>query len=261
MANRVRVIGIFTRGARSCQSSEQRYARLSRDIGYANRVWGQGSASSRGNSLGTKCDISFFAERTWDYTDVTLDGDSLDGAFDASVSRIIDGIRTSTGNAAAIYVVYVSGDYLANGSAIGSGGPQYRFYREPSDYGFYGQIVMTDLAGTSRSPYAFAHEAGHCLFGYLDSSNRYIGSDPSTDGYDHHGDERNLMYYSATSGIPYVNQAQCSRASRSTIVIGNTGRRSSGSLPLKLSAKPLRAYVRPRIRLCKTIRLRKSLTY
>jgi len=249
MIHRVKVYGLFTKDARSSYNGERRRARLAGDIANANRVWSGGSSS--GGSAGADCRIVFTFGGAFDETETRIAGGSVDDAFDSGISRLVDGFRSTTGNAAAIYVVYVSGDYLSNGSAIGSAGPRFRYYRSQFDYGFFGQVAMTDIAGTSRSPYTFAHEAGHCLFGYIDSSNRYKGTDPSANGSYHNPDPRNLMYAYAQTGMPRINSSQCRRAWRSTIVQENAGRAAVNGKPYLSAGKSIGLATRPRIRIAR----------
>jgi len=254
MVHRVRVYGIFTKDARSSCGSEQRRARLANDLAIANRVWG---SSAGGSPSGANCRLTFLLGSAFDETNTRISGESVGDAFDSRISLPVDGLRSANGNAPAIYVVYVSGDYLSNGTAIGSGGPRFRYYRSPSDYGFYGQVVLTDIAGSSRSPYTFAHEAGHCLFGYIDSSNRYRGTDPASNSSYHHSDPRNLMYAYAGTERPRLTSTQCQRAARSTIVLENAGRSGSNGRPILSACNSLGMPARPRIRVARGATSRK----
>lgn len=214
MASTIRVVGIFTNGARSSATAEERQARFNNDLTLANAAWGTGFAP------GVSCGLRFASLRIFYHPDVTIDESTVSNVNDPRVANLITQARTTLNDATAIYVVYLSGDSLSPGS-IGNGGPEFTFFRGTTDYGLIGRVV---LSGRAIDTYAFAHEAGHVLFGrFLDNSNpgSFTINDPSNPGSAHSNNPQNLMYPIIPSSDPIINSAQCSVAKQSKVIAQN----------------------------------------
>jgi hypothetical protein len=127
----------------------------------------------------------------------------------------------------AIFVVYVSGNTFSNGTSIGSGGARVTINNGVIT-SEYGRVALTDLAGTANNPYVFAHEAGHVLFGRLNSAGNYTQTDPST-GTSHNNDPQNLMYPTVPRTNPFINATQCAPARNSMVIRENNTNAASAS--------------------------------
>lgn len=252
MAFTVPVIGIFTSGVASGGTPQQRQARLAADIARSNEAWG------RGFFPGVTCSMTFVAAGRFIST-TTINSRSVNSLDDPRLVALIDSTKRQTNNATALYVVYVSGEFLtSSGTVVGIGGPRFKFFRSTTDYGLYGHIVMSDGA---LNTYALPHEAGHCLFGrFLNSSpNSFTINDPSNPGSAHNNNPQNLMFPTLPARNPFINSAQCVTARQSKIVLQNTStaRRKTGN-NLQMVRKLNRA-IATRIRYMKKTVVRRSL--
>jgi hypothetical protein len=212
MAFTVRVIGIFTRNARSSATVQQRRARLASDIAFANEAWGTGFFP------GVICGMNFVSGGTWNFTGTTIPASTVSSIDTSSVNTLIRNVRSQTGDATAIYVVYLSGDFLSNGRSIGNAGPRFKFN---SNRRLVGHCVLTDLSGNVNNRYAFAHEAGHVLFGRFNSAGQITIDDPSNPGNIHNNNSQNLMFSTAPRSNPFITAQQCIVARRSSVVLEN----------------------------------------
>ncbi|MGG2057893.1 hypothetical protein [Priestia megaterium] len=207
MADIVKVIGIFTKDSRSSSTAQERGARLREDIAHANEVWGN-------------CQINFVFGDTYNYTDRTINASSVNSSDNNSaVDRLIEEVKARRNQETAIYVVYLSGDYFSDDHTIGVGGPLVFNKTSDTNYNEVGHIGLTNIAGSSDSPYSFAHEAGHVLFGrYV--NNTFTINDPST-GKFHNDNSRNIMYSPVPETTPLVNASQCQIAKQSRVILNN----------------------------------------
>ncbi|OAS15094.1 hypothetical protein [Paenibacillus oryzisoli] len=221
----VSVVSIFTRGARSSDTPEMRRARVQGDIDRATEAWGSGFFP------GVRANINFVSFREYYISDVTIVANTVSSVNDARVQSLIMQARTVNNNATAMYVVYLSGPSLSSG-AVGNGGPQTTFFNSATNYGLYGQVVLTDNASDS---YLLAHEAGHVLFGRFtsNSSNSFTINDPSNPGNDHNDNPQNLMNGFVPSSNPFINEAQGNVAIQSKLILENN---FSGMAPVSISA-------------------------
>lgn len=211
MARTVRVIGIFSRNARSSGNAIARGARLRSDIAFANEAWRSGFFP------GVACGINFVFGGTWDSTNITIDASLLDaknvGLKNKKIDNLIKEIRRNEGDKTAIYVLYLSGESFSNGSTIGIGGTRTKFNNSNA---LVGHVVLTNRAGAPNNPYLFAHEAGHCL------------------GLPHFPNSQNLMNGNGNRSVPsrnpFINRAQCILARQSKLILENaTIRRNLGT--------------------------------
>ncbi|WP_182007576.1 hypothetical protein, partial [Priestia aryabhattai] len=65
------------------------------------------------------------------------------------IESLIESVRNATGNKVGIYVLYLSGDYLAEGRGkrvIGVGGTELVHFKKSMDYELFGQVLLTDKA-------------------------------------------------------------------------------------------------------------------
>lgn len=210
MAFTVRVFGIFTKGALSSGDATQRRARVLDDIARANQAWGAGFPG------GIRCEINFELARIYNATNTVIDGNKVVDASNQGVTDLITKVRRSENDTSAIYVVYASGPTLAGGVSVGSAGPFPKF-NDPTK--FIGQAVMTDR---SANTFAFAHEAGHVLFGRLDPiANAITRIDPST-GQEHNNQMDNLMFPIVPNQAPLINTEQCIKARQSNVIVENS---------------------------------------
>jgi hypothetical protein len=212
MAFSVIVYGIFTAGARSSATAEQRRARLNADLASANQAWGSGFFP------GVSCGITFYSGGTWNSSRV-INASTSAGVSDPRIEALINSVRSRVAVKDAIFVVYTSGNTFSNGTSIGSGGARVTISNGVIT-SEYGRVALTDLAGTANNPYVFAHEAGHVLFGRLNSAGNYTQTDPST-GTSHNNDPRNLMYFIVPRTNPYINATQCITARNSLVILEN----------------------------------------
>lgn len=210
----VSVVSIFTRGARSSDTAEMRRARVQGDLNRATEAWGSGFFP------GVRGNINFVSLREYYISDVTIIANTVSNVNDARVQSLIMQARTVNNNATAMYVVYLSGPSLSSG-AVGNGGPQTTFFNSTTDYGVFGQVVLTDDASDS---YLLAHEAGHVLFGRFtsNSSNSFTINDPSNPGNDHNDNPQNLMNGFVPSSNPFINEAQGNVANQSKLILENS---------------------------------------
>jgi hypothetical protein len=214
MSYTVPVVSIFTAGSASGGTSQERQARQGNDISSSNLAWGSGF------SPGVRCGMTFTALARYN-TPTTIDSRSVTSLDDPRLIALFDMAKRQTNNATALYVIYVSGEFLtSSGNVIGIGGPRFKFYNSTTDYGLYGHIVMSDGALNS---YGLAHEAGHCLFGrFLNSNqNSFTINDPSNPGSDHSNNPQNLMFPTIPNQNPEIVASQCSTARLSKIVSQN----------------------------------------
>ena len=134
----VPVIGIFTKGAASGGTSQQRQARLQGDIARCNEAWGSGFFP------GVTCGMTFVAAGRF-ISSTTINSRSVTSLDDPRILALINSMKRQTNNATAIYLVYVSGDFpTSSGRVIGLGGPRFKFFRSTTDYGLFGHVVMSD---------------------------------------------------------------------------------------------------------------------
>lgn len=212
----VRVVGIFTRNSRSSATADQRRARVLADVAAANAAWFSGF------SPGVRCEISFVATAIYNSSTI-INASTVAGVADPRVDRLIQQVRTLRNQQAAIYVVYLSGDRLADGFAVGNGGPRFTFFNSTASYGLVGHVVLTDIAGTTFARYVLAHEAGHVLFGRFltNSPLSFTINDPSNPGSSHNNNSQNLMFPVVPANNPFINAAQCIVARRSKVLIEN----------------------------------------
>jgi len=222
LAFTVDVVGIFTGGALGSGSFEEASARLIKDVNNANQVWRNGFPGE------TRCEINFRAVEVWNYSNVTINANSInssDALKDGSeIDKIIKEVRDNSLHKVAIYVIYLSGDSFSNGS-IGVGGPRFTFFRNTNDYGLVGHVAMTNTTSTNKD-YVFAHEAGHVLFGRftLTRGNTLVITDPSTNPpMNHNPSTKNIMHSPSPSTDPLINDTQCITARQSRVVLENVG--------------------------------------
>jgi hypothetical protein len=144
------------------------------------------------------------------------------------IESLIESVRNATGNKVGIYVLYLSGDYLAEGrgkKVIGVGGTELVHFKKSTDYELFGHVLLTDKAD---GRYTLAHEFGHVLFNRYDvTQHRFIHDDPSgpyfnsqigkTD-FAHNNNRKNLMFPISPSVNPMVTSQQCQLAKSSKIV-------------------------------------------
>ena len=138
--------------------------------------------------------------------------------------------------------MYLSGDRLADGFAVGNGGPRFTFFNNTSSYGLVGHIVLTDIAGTPFARYVLAHESGHVLFGRFltNSPLSFTISDPSNPGSGHNNNSQNLMFPIVPANNPFINATQCIVARRSKVIVENavsgaTAKKSNPALVRRLN--------------------------
>lgn len=261
MAFTVPVVAIFTNGAISSATPELRRARFLGDLARANEAWGSGFPG------GVKCEISFVSLREFYRSDVTINAGSVTSVDDPRVDSLINDARKSLNNATAIYTVYLSGNTFSTG-AIGNGGPAFTFFRSPTDYGLIGRAALSDRA---YDTYAFAHEAGHCLFGrFLSTTDTtsFTINDPSNPGNAHSNNPQNLMYPIVPSSNPIINATQCTVARESRLVMENVAsayrKNKNASTARKkrdpMTAKKLNRTIAAKIRRMKPDRIRTKRT-
>ncbi|MFC3882120.1 ImmA/IrrE family metallo-endopeptidase [Bacillus songklensis] len=144
------------------------------------------------------------------------------------IDPLIKSARNATGNKIGIYVLYLSGDYLAEGRArkvIGVGGTELVSFKNSTDYKLFGRVLLTDKAA---GRYTLAHEFGHVLFNHYnvmrkkfihdDPSGPYINSQIGRRDRAHNNDRKNLMFPISPSVTPIVTSQQCQIAKMSKIV-------------------------------------------
>jgi hypothetical protein len=130
------------------------------------------------------------------------------------IDSLMKSARNATGNKIGIYVLYLRGDYLAEGRVrrvIGGGGTEVVYFKSSTDYELFGRILLTDEAA---GRYTFAHECGHVLFNrYNVTQNKFIYDDPSGPYIHskigrrdpaHNHDRKNLMFPISPSINPIV---------------------------------------------------------
>lgn len=144
------------------------------------------------------------------------------------VDTLVKAARKATGYKVGIYVLYLRGDYLAEGRGkrvVGVGGTEVISFNSGTDYKLFGRILLTDKA---EGRYTMAHEFGHVLFNrYNVTEERFTHDDPSgpfiqpqTDRIDraHNNDRENLMYPISPVANPIVSAKQCQLAKQSKLV-------------------------------------------
>lgn len=213
MAFTVIVYGIFTAGSRSSATVEQRRARFNADLATANQAWGTGFFP------GVICGIRFQSGGTWNSARV-INAATATGVGNTDIENLINSVRNQVAVKDAIFVVYTSGDTFSNGTSIGSGGARVTI-SNGAITSEYGRVALTNLAGTSNNPYVFAHEAGHVLFGRLNSVGLYTQTDPSTNGLSHNENPQNLMFRVVPRTNPFINATQCVTARNSMVILQN----------------------------------------
>jgi hypothetical protein len=144
------------------------------------------------------------------------------------IDSLIKSARNATRHKIGIYVLYLNGDYLAEGRGkrvIGVGGTELVYFKNSNNYKLFGRILLTDEAA---GRYTFAHEAGHVLFKrYNVTQNTFIHDDPSGPYINpqtgerypaHNNDRKNLMFPISPSINPIITLQQCQIAKLSKIV-------------------------------------------
>lgn len=144
------------------------------------------------------------------------------------INSLIQNARNATGNKIGIYVVYLCGEYLAEGkgkNVIGVGGTEVVYFKNKTDYELFGRILLTDKA---EGRYTLAHEIGHVLFKrYSVAWERFVHADPSGPYFNlntrkrdfaHNNDRKNLMFPISPSFLPHITLEQCLIAKQSKIV-------------------------------------------
>ncbi|MFB5189092.1 hypothetical protein [Alicyclobacillus fastidiosus] len=259
MAFTVPVVAIFTNGALSSATPELRRARFLGDLARANEAWGSGFPG------GVRCELSFVSLREFYRSDVTINAGSVTSVDDPRVDSLINDARKALNDATAIYTVYLSGLTFSTG-AIGNGGPAFKFFRSPTDYGLYGRASLSDRA---LDTYAFAHEAGHCLFGRFTSTidtTSFTINDPSNPGSAHSSNPKNLMYPIVPSSDPIINATQCTIARDSRIVmetVASTSRNNASTARKKkdpVTARKLNKSIAAKLKTMKPTRVRTKRT-
>ncbi|MET3847279.1 MULTISPECIES: hypothetical protein [unclassified Paenibacillus] len=96
MASTIRVVGIFTNGARSSTTAEERQARFNNDLTLANAAWGTGFAP------GVSCGLRFASLRIFYHPDVTIDASTVSNVNDPRVANLITQARNTLNDATAI---------------------------------------------------------------------------------------------------------------------------------------------------------------
>lgn len=143
------------------------------------------------------------------------------------IDALIKAARKAAGHKTAIYVLYISGDYLAEGKGkrvVGVGGTELVYFNSDTDYELYGRILLTDGAA---GRYTLAHEFGHILFKrynavqnaftHDDPSGPYIHSPTRKRDAAHNNDRNNLMFPISPSVHPIITSRQCQTARNSKI--------------------------------------------
>lgn len=142
--------------------------------------------------------------------------------------------RKTTGQQSGIYVFYIAGNYLDEGSGrkiVGAGGTHYELF---------GRVLLTDKAD---GRFTMAHEFGHVLLKRYDNKRkRFIHDDP-TGPYIHYkkrikdrahsNDPNNLMFPISPVANPEISTMQCKIAKQSKIVKSQNNGNENGDSKIK----------------------------
>lgn len=199
------VVFIFTRGARGSDSIDLQIERTSDDLARANEVWNE------------NCGIEFVRYQIVHRTDYSIPSNTVEDVNDPRIKTLISEVKASLGGMRAIYVVYLSGDYLSTQGVVGNADPWMTNFSSTTDYVYDGHVVMSDVAvGT----YALAHEVGHVLFGRFlnEEQSSFTVNDPSNPTSVHSNNPQNIMYFRIPASNPVINSLQCEVASESRVL-------------------------------------------
>ncbi|MFY4776588.1 ImmA/IrrE family metallo-endopeptidase [Metabacillus sp. RGM 3146] len=134
--------------------------------------------------------------------------------------------KKMAGHKTGIYVLYLSGDYLAPGKGkkvVGVGGTELVSFQSAADYELSGRILLTEKAA---GRYTLAHELGHVLFSRYEPGRAALTHDDPSGPYihstgkrspAHNNDQNNLMYPVSPSAHPRITRKQCQTARQSKI--------------------------------------------
>ncbi|MGG1677741.1 hypothetical protein ACIFOT_18555 [Neobacillus sp. NRS-1170] len=208
----VDVYAIFVNGA----DPKSNFSRVKQDIYKANHAW-------------EGC-IKFLLKGVYFSKGIVNAGTiPADKVFkNSSIHSLIQSARNANEHKIGIYVFYLKGDFLAEGrgkNVIGVSGTEIVNFKSSTQYEFFGQILLTDMAANRNT---LAHEFGHILFKRFDKiQNRFINDDPSGPYIyhqmgridpAHNNNRKNLMFPISPSVNPMVTLQQCQLAKMSKIV-------------------------------------------
>ncbi|MCD7034260.1 hypothetical protein LRR81_08440 [Metabacillus sp. GX 13764] len=143
-----------------------------------------------------------------------------------TIEALFQEAQTLEGHKTGIYVLYLSGEYLAPGrgkKVVGVGGTELVSFQNEDDYELTGRILLTEKAA---GRYTLAHELGHVLFTRYDAKRAALIQDDPSGPYiypsgrqnpGHNNDKRNLMYPVSPSERPRITGRQCHTARNSKL--------------------------------------------